>query len=288
MLPRNGYRETVELLQYHRTVPFALTRVFFDHYYHNQWIDHKHFNDECVLSMQMKTGEIISLFGPQYDPERVRNMSETMFGKNVVSVVGNEYNRKGRLLYTGCYTNKQYNGLGRLYMDDQSYYEGNFEDGKRVGEFYLRTERYTLSKDVFKQDKRNGRCVEYFDDTGRIRSIATYVNDVRNGDAQERDGSGALLFSGKYVDGVRSGNCYEFFGPHLCKKGQYVNGTLANWSWQYVATPDMPLDMKGYTYPDSYYDIHTQPLVQNTGNTHIVTPFATKKRGFLCGRREGE
>lgn len=285
VLPRNGYRETIELLQYHRTVPFIVTRVFFDHYYHNQWIDHQHFSDECVISIQKKGGKSVCVFGKDIDEREIAAMNGSDYNKDsIVGVVGNEYNRKGRLLYTGCYANKQYNGNGKLYMDDQSYYEGNFEDGKRVGIFELRTERYTLSKDRFSKDKRNGECIEYFDDSGRIRSIAMYVDNVRSGKAQERDGSGALLFSGNYLDGIRSGDGYEFLGPHLCKKGKYVNGTLSNWSWQYVETPGMRQDMQGYSYPESYYSVKSQPLFKNEGGARVVTPFATKSRGFLCER----
>lgn len=284
-LPRNGYRETIELLQYHRTVPVVVMRVFFDHYYHNQWIDHAHFSDECVTSILTKNYVSICVYGKNYNERMVAIMNAENYDKSkVISVTGNEYNRKGRLLYTGSYADKQYNGRGKLYMDDQSYYEGNFEDGKRVGIFELRTERYTLSKDEFCKDKRNGQCIEYFDDSGRIRSISTYVNDVRNGKAQERDGSGALLFSGNYVDGLRSGEGYEFLGPHLCKRGKFIDGILTNWSWQYVATPDMNMDMQNYTYPESYYNFKSQPLSQNEGGKRVITPFATKARGFLCGR----
>ena len=286
VLPRNGYRETIELLQYHLTVPFIITRVFFDHYYHNQWIDHSHFSDECVTSILMKNGTPVCVFGKEYDEHMVTMMSRDDYDKGlIIGVTGNEYNRKGRLLYTGSYASKMYNGKGKLYMDDQSYYEGNFEDGKRVGIFERRTERYTLSKDEFRKDKRNGQCIEYFDDSGKIRSIANYLDDVRNGKAQERDGSGALLFFGNYNGGIRNGDGYEFLGPHLCKKGKYVNGVLTNWSWQYLATPDMNPDMQNYKYSENYYSLKTEPLFRKDENTRIVTPFATKLRGFLCGRR---
>ena len=105
-LPRNGYRETVELLNYHKNSEIGQLKAFFEHYYHNQWIDHVHFDDETVLSVVLRPKS-----------------------SDIEYVTGNEYNRKGRLLYTGCYLGCQYNGHGKLYLDDQSYYEGTFENG---------------------------------------------------------------------------------------------------------------------------------------------------------------
>lgn len=46
----------------------------------------------------------------------------------------------------------------------------------------------------------------------------------------------------------------------------------------------MNMDMQNYTYPESYYNFKSQPLSQNEGGKRVITPFATKARGFLCGR----
>ena len=260
-LPRNGYRETVELLNYHKNSEIGQLKAFFEHYYHNQWIDHVHFDDETVLSVVLRPKS-----------------------SDIEYVTGNEYNRKGRLLYTGCYLGCQYNGHGKLYLDDQSYYEGTFDGGKRSGVFYLRTERYTLRKDNFVRDKRNGECVEYFDNSEMERSVATYVDDKRCGPAREMDGTGGLQFKGCYNNNLREGEGFEFLGPHLCKKGKYMNGILTSWSWHYLATPYMPLDMQNYDYHSdpSYYTCNPIPLIQKGYGQDYITPFSSRGRAFLC------
>ena len=197
-------------------------------------------------------------------------------------MIGNEYNRKGRLLYTGCYSRCNYNGHGKLYLDDQSYYEGTFDNGKRSGEFYLRTERYTLRRDMFRYDQRNGQCIEYFDNSEMERSVAQYVDDRRCGRAREMDGTGGLRFVGVYANNIRDGDGYEYLGPHVCKKMSYKNGVGTMKGWYYNSTPDMPLDMQNYDYRhnEGYYKSDPEPLIlYNEGN---VTPFATKGRAFLC------
>lgn len=203
-------------------------------------------------------------------------------------VTGNEYNRKGRLLYTGCYYKCEYNGHGKLYLEDQSYYEGSFVNGKRSGTFYLRTERYTLRKDQFRDDKRNGECIEYFDSSEMERSVAEYKDDRRCGPAREMDGTGGLRFFGSYNNDIRDGDGCEFVGPHLCKKVKYNNGVLSSdWKWGYKETPNMPLDMQNYDY-HSYKPYYTDPikqiplLIQKVNNQEIVTPFAERGRCFLC------
>ena len=105
-LKKNGFRETVELLTFHSALPAEQTDAFFKHYYHNQWLDHTHFEDELVTEMVRKDGK-------------------------VVAVKGNEYNRKGHLVYTGQYENGVFNGPGRKYDAERNYYEGIFEDGKK-------------------------------------------------------------------------------------------------------------------------------------------------------------
>ena len=203
--------------------------AFFKHYYHNQWLDHKHFDDERVVKVDIVNDKVTGVFG-------------------------NEYNRKGHLVYTGRYENKLFNGHGKLYNEERCYYEGNFEDGKRSGKFEYHTERYMLSSGSYHADKRQGTCTEFYSN-GCRRSECVYVDDKKNGSASEFDGNGGLLFKGTYVDDVRSGEGYEFLGPHICRRGTYESGKLQNWTWCYMLTPTLPMDMNapGHEYPDAYY-----------------------------------
>lgn len=235
-LKKNGFRETVELLKFHSDLPAEKTDAFFKHYYHNQWLNHVHFEDEMMTEMVYKDGK-------------------------VVAVKGNEYDRKGHLLYTGQYENGMFNGPGRKYDAERNYYEGVFDDGKKTGMFRYYTERYMLTEANYNNDKRCGQCTEYYSD-GRVRSVCQYDHDEKNGKAREMDGTGGLLFKGSYVNGVRSGKGCLFLGPHLCKMGTFNQGVLTNWKWGYMLTLRMPMEMEGADplYPSSYYTDEPQEL----------------------------
>ena len=278
-LKKNGFRETVELLTFHSALPAEQTDAFFKHYYHNQWLDHTHFEDELVTEMVRKDGK-------------------------VVAVKGNEYNRKGHLVYTGQYENGVFNGPGRKYDAERNYYEGNFEDGKKSGNFVYHTERYVLTEAMYSNDKRCGECTEYYSD-GHVRSVCRYDHDEKNGPAREMDGTGGMLFKGTYANGVRTGKGCEFLGPLLCKCGIYENGVLMNWKWCYMLTVRMPMEMEGADplYPDSYYmqeplDLFAKDRINlfdctKSGNNGADVRGAVGNAGnddknannyFLCGR----
>ena len=181
------------------------TTAFFDHYYHNQWLVH-------------------IADGNQYDDETVLRINKE--DNKVVSVFGNEYDRKGRLLYSGDYKKCKYNGHGKMYTESQDFYEGNFVNGKREGTFYLKSERYIREKVQFMNDKRHGECIEYYNDGESIHCKCQYMNDKKNGDYIERSGTGSLLVRGKYMENVREGTFYIYKGPTVCEKGEYHNGAF--------------------------------------------------------------
>ena len=228
-LPYNGFNETVALLKYHETLEERKSRAFFDHYYHNQWINHAHYDDETVMDIVMKSGK-------------------------VARVYGNDYDRKGRLLYTGYYEDKKYNGHGKQFTEDQNYYEGEFSDGKRNGVFELKTERCVLRRDTFVGDKRNGECLEFFSDGKTIRQRCQYKNDKKNGIAYRMTGSGGLLFKGTYTDDVPVGEVYEYLGPSVCKKGTYQNGQLCDSQILYQPNPSCTFDYEHPVYDEAYYE----------------------------------
>ena len=227
-LPYNGFNETVALLKYHETLEERKSRAFFDHYYHNQWINHAHYDDETVMDIVMKSGK-------------------------VARVYGNDYDRKGRLLYTGYYEDKKYNGHGKQFTEDQNYYEGEFSDGKRNGVFELKTERCVLRRDTFVGDKRNGECLEFFNDGKTIRQRCGYKNDKKNGIAYEMTGSGSLLFIRTYRDDVPVGEGYEYLGPSVCRKGTYRGGQLCDSRIMYHPNPNCRFDYEHLVYDEAYY-----------------------------------
>lgn len=63
-----------------------------------------------------------------------------------------------------------------------------------------------------------------------------------------------------------------------------MNGILTSWSWHYLATPYMPLDMQNYDYHSdpSYYTCNPIPLIQKGYGQDYITPFSSRGRAFLC------
>ena len=193
-LPRNGYNETVALLNYHYN-EYESTRdknqiyLFFEHYYNNQWLDHDHKPDERMLSVKMQDNK-------------------------VVGVYGKEYLRSGHLRYEGLYYKKLYHGQGRLFMPNQDCYSGVFENGKKEGRFSLYNERLLLRQENYLDGKLQGETLEFFND-GKIRSRYNYVGGNKEGEAEIRNGKGGLIFKGTYRHNMLSGTAYEFLGPNV-------------------------------------------------------------------------
>ena len=253
MLPKNGYRETLALLTYHEKQSDEFTNAFFEHYYHNQWINHDHFDDETVMEINRQDD-----------------------GK-VVSVFGNAYDRKGRLLYTGFYKDREYHGHGKLYTENQNFYEGTFSNGKREGEFLLKSERYICERASFSNDLRNGICYEYFNDGKTVRSECNYLHGKKNGNALEKSGTGSLLFKGQYKDNVRVGECYVYEGPTICKKGRYVNGVFEQTALCYH-----PVTKTGFCWDETFYDdvyYNTEPRLLVMGDK---LSFCFDKEAEIC------
>lgn len=241
-LPNNGFNETVALLEYHEHLEEKKSRAFFDHYYHNQWINHAHYDDETVMDIVEKNGK-------------------------VVSVYGNDYDRKGRLSYSGYYEDIVYHGHGKQYTEDQNYYEGEFSDGKRNGVFELITERGVQRRDIFVSDKRNGECLEFYNDGETIRERCQYKNGKKNGTAYEMTGSGSLLFKGTYEDDVRVKEGYEFLGPSICRKGTYRNGVLSDSRIMYYPNPSCTFDYEHPVYDKAYYE--SSPIALGIVNEEV-------------------
>ena len=58
-LPRNGYRETMELLEFHKSSSILEIKAFFEHYYKSQWYVCEHIEDEKVLDIVMENSKKI-------------------------------------------------------------------------------------------------------------------------------------------------------------------------------------------------------------------------------------
>ena len=250
-LERNGYNETIQLLEYHKESTERELKAFFGNYYHNQWIDHPHFSDETVI--------------------------EIVDGSDGIDyVIGNEYNRKGRMIYTGSYRKGQYDGEGIYFNPDQSYDKGMFDSGKRSGVFETFTDRSIVRRAHYSNNVLNGICTEFYnsldaDGNHRVRAIYNYINGKLCGIGKEYDGYGGLLFKGMFEDGVRNGEGCEYLSAHLCKRGQFRGNNLQNWEWCVKKTPDLDItEIEKYKFSDSYYRDDPIPLLGQDGGNLVI------------------
>ena len=264
-MEKNGYRETLQLLEFHQESSDDNLDAFFNFYYHNQWINHDHYEDEMVMEVH-------------------RN------GTGIDYVIGNEYDKSGRLIYHGSYRNGKFDGEGTLFNPDQSYDKGKFDNGKRSGIFKTFTDRNIIRKAEYNNDQMNGECTEFYnsmDENGKplIKAIYQYRNGKKNGLGEERDGKGGLIFRGMFKDGYKEGEGCEYLSPHLCKKGTFHGGRLgSNWQWCIKKTPNMDksffdyyppkgngisdqLSIPRYSYSPDYYTSKPIPLVKLENGT---------------------
>ena len=208
-------------------------------------------------------------------------------------VIGNEYNKPGRLIYHGSYRGGKYSGKGILYNPDQSYDEGTFDDGKRSGTFKTYTDRNIIREAEYKGDKMNGKCTEFYNSIGLdgkplIKAIYQYKEGKKNGPGEERDGKGGLLFKGAFNKDKKEGEGCEYLSPHLCKKGTFHGDRLgSHWEWCIKKTPTMDKSFfdyyppKGngvidqssiphYSYSEDYYSSDPIPLKRSdNGNFEL-------------------
>lgn len=243
----------MRLLEYHEHKEDEFTYAFFNHYYHNQWL----YRD--------------SLYPEETVTEIIRENGE------VQAVMGNDYDRSGRLLYSGMYRDRLYEGEGKFYTEDRSYYEGKFVDGKKEGVFEKKSERYVERRDVFLNDKRYGECIEFYND-GSKRARYEYKNDMKNGLGLVFKGDGSLLMKGTYVDNVQTGVGYEYLGSSICRKGEYVNGHFVQEQLMYHHNPKCCFDRyKKQEYDDTYYLGKPEPIEMGQYFT-----FCRKPQSELC------
>ena len=265
-MDKNGYNETLQLLKFHKNSSDDDLDAFFNFYYHNQWINHEYYEDEMVMDIR-------------------RNED----GK-IDYVIGNEYDKSGRLIYHGSYRKGKFDGEGTLFNPDQSYDKGKFDDGKRSGVFKTFTDRNIIREAEYNNNQMNGRCIEYYNSIGSdgkplIKAIYQYKGGKKNGVGEERDGKGGLIFKGMFKDDSKDGEGCEYLSPHLCKKGTFNRGRLQpNWKWCIKKTPKMDksffdyyppkgngitdqLSIPHYNYSDDYYHSDPIPLQKSDNGT---------------------
>ena len=226
-LQKNGYAEIERLLEYHRERDKVFIDAFFNHYYNNQWYARDPLDDETVM--------------------------EILHDENgrVIGVIGNEYGRDGRLVYTGGYKNKKYDGEGKLYTELQDYEEGVFSNGKKNGVFVLHSERGIKRKATYVDNLENGEVIEYQNDSVRIRSRCHYIGGRRYGTFYEYAGDGSLFLVERYDNNIHVGDSYEYISSCICKNS-------GNNEYYYHFNPDCDFEYRNPKYNENYYN--TQPI----------------------------
>lgn len=164
--------------------------------------------------------------------------SSIMFGQNALNQKGNRHGK-----WSG------------IYEDTKNLrYEGEFNDGKEIGVFYLydntkkkvviSTRDYTrkdglvletffdqagnkISEGTLKNKQKHGKWTYYFKGSKQVMSEDNYLNGKLNGESKTYFKNGVLLESKNYKDDLLEGKYQRFSEKKLLLHNlMYVNGKL--------------------------------------------------------------
>lgn len=127
------------------------------------------------------------------------------------------YNKIGKIIYNGDWTNGSFHGFGKLYSNTTKY-EGQFTNGKKNGKAILWDfSDSTKYEGDFKNNLKEGFGKMTLNDGNR--SEGYYKKDIMDGRAKFYDSSNTLLFDGMYKDAKYNGQ-----GTLYIKEGGRIEG----------------------------------------------------------------
>ena len=239
------FEEFVMLVSFSIRHSFDEVKVFFDHYYCNQWKEGKDY-----------TGDSIVIYGT------------SVYGK---------VKKNGALVYAGCFRNRKYYGNGIEYMMYGR--EIGMEVEEITGYDMLRPkiENHKL-KGWFQEGKKEG-CFEYYSDGKSIREQRFYLHGRRcgvqtsffNSSADSGDIKAPMVEGEKvFYDGEANGEVREFRDRYYRKRGYDFHNREAQDMWvfksphiccrdkdsklYYLPTPGMEDSIKEYGFGQEYLE----------------------------------
>ena len=187
----------------------------------------------------------IKINGKLYD-KYTNDIYEIKSGKGYVKI----YSYFDTLLYEGEYSNDEYNGRGKKYLNGILEYEGEFLNGvkqgrgveyhiwgserkkrKFEGEFingeWKKGKKYKYDKLIyegeFSNKKRNGKGKEYNYQDGSLIFEGEFKNGIKwNGHGKEFNDKNELIYEGEFKEGEKwNGNSFKTSTSY---EGEYLNG----------------------------------------------------------------
>lgn len=130
------------------------------------------------------------------------------------------YNENGKTSSQGNYKNEVRDGFWKEYEDDDSWWEGNYINGKKDG---IWTGWYENGKKIgehlWVDGKREGLWSYWFDD-GNLSSQGKYKNGLKEGLWKEYEEDGSW-WEGNYITGKEDGNWTGWYNNGKKKENTY-------------------------------------------------------------------
>jgi len=223
--------------------------------------------------------------------------TSSMFRNGIPEGVKREFSQEGQIEKAYLYKNGIVIGEGIIkedgnrdgkwkdfYPDGTIKAEGNYDDGKQVGEwkFYHQNSKIEQGGKFNKKGQPDGNWKWYYD-SGQLLREENYRAGVKDGMSVEYDENGNVIQEGEYISGAEDGPWNELTGD-VYIKGNFRDG-LRNGAWSYYylqrngSVTDSILFFKGNFIDDNPDGRHT----------YYWENRKIKDEGlYVMGKKEGE
>ncbi len=223
-----------------------------------------------------------------YPNGRVKTVAS--YKNNIPEGIRREYNEDGTIKIAYVFKEGVIMGEGIInergrkegaweeyYSDKILKAEGNYGDGKRIGEwkFYFRNGKIEQTGNYNKLGKFDGVWYWYFPDEELLRE-ESYLDGLLDGYIVEYDEEGNIILEGQYVDGYEDGQ-WMFISGEITTEGYYIDG-MRSGKW------------KTY-YSDGSLSFEGEFIDDNPNGRHVYywDNHKVKQEGrYIMGRKEGD
>lgn len=257
-----NFEEFVMLISFSIHHSFSDVKMFFDHYYCNQWKE-----------------------GNSYTGDSIKICEHSVYG---------EVKKHGTLIYVGYFKDKKYYGNGREYIEGHDILQpkienhelkGWFQNGKKEGCFEYHSDGKGIREERFYlHGKRCGVQTSFYNSNGEKAGIEwekVYYDGEVNGEIREcREryySKKGCVFNGK-----ESPDTWHFLSPHVCKKESDPH------NYYYLPTPGMMDKIKEYEFGKEYFDGEPIVLFSESKSPHLLCfSDINGDWGHICKAKKG-
>lgn len=162
-----------------------------------------------------------SRFGRWQDLYENTNKAKTFTGN--AQLYDNPKNKE--LLYRGAFVDGQYDGDGKIFLDQQVIYDGQFVKGQKQGTgSQFNDQGKLIYKGQFAEGRYSGTGIQYYDD-GSIEYEGTFINQLRDGTGKLYNDRSMLIYEGQFNNNVFNGTGTKYNNNgKMIYTGAFQNG----------------------------------------------------------------